>query len=175
MQANLFQMYQNRYPSLFAKSHAQIQKRLATTQRSRSVPIPTPIPEEEPIKKVQFLDKEKVEAKKEEIIEVNPQEVKPQEKVQEAPKKTKPKSTYVKKRSQKEIDERNAKRKEELLGRLCKSKKLDKSEKVMEEINETLEGIGHDEEKLKEKEQEVRKKLKILKNSKLFLDKNKKD
>lgn len=163
-------MYQKRYPALFNNNRSYIQPR--AMNRSTSQPAlkhyPPLEPESMPPQKnnVTIIEPQKTEPIKEIISEPE----KPKEEIIQEPKKVKQplKPRAQDKRRKKTDDELR----EKFLSKLCKSKKLTASEQTINEIQETLEQAEHNPDKLREIEKETRKKLRILKNSYLFIDKD---
>lgn len=159
MSKNLMSMYSTRYPSLFNQSRlrsSSIGKTLPKPVKKVAIqepPKPEPVAPESPQKKEPIIEPKKESPKKEEILKPPVNE----------PKDT---SNRVYKRKEKNKDELR----EKFLTKLCKSKKLTSSEKTIGEITSTLEEAEHNPENIRKMEQDTRKKLRILKNSYLFLD-----
>jgi hypothetical protein len=108
-------------------------------------------------------------------IEPEPEPIKEEpikEDAKEEPvKRLRPKPPIRKKIDPSEKDAHKEAMRDKFMNKLCNSKKLKTSENMIEEINQTLETVEHDEGKLKAMEKETKKKLKILKNSKMFINK----
>ena len=176
MSVNLFQMYQKRYPALFSqtkinksmlnppKKEQEKSKEQEKPKEQEKVAVLEHVKEEPKKETISKLNVIKTE--KETIVELEQEETK----LEEPSKKINKKPPTIKPRAE---DKRRSKTDEELrekmIEKLCQSKKLKSSEQKIKEINDTIEKVDGDESKLRDLELKTRKKLKILKDSYLFI------